>query len=99
MATPGQLKGSTGRKDDDDELHITEVESRSTTQCASEDGDEGRTLWENVKKYRKVVWITIGLASGILLYGYDNVVVGSVSGMPRFQYVFPCAFILGLRSG
>jgi hypothetical protein len=89
MATPDYTKGRPDRKADDNELEITEVDSRLTTQSLGEAGDEGRTLWQNVKKYRKVAWITIGLTSGILLYGYDNVVIGSVSGMPRFQYAFP----------
>ena len=88
MATPDYTKGP-DRKVDHNELEITEVDSRSTTQDLGEAGDEGRSLWQNIKKYRKVAWITIGLTSGILLYGYDNVVIGSVSGMPRFQYAFP----------
>ena len=69
-----------------DGTRITEVNSN----VSSEAGDENRTLWQNVKKYRKVSWITLALTSAILLYGYDNVVVGTVSGMPRFQYVFCC---------
>lgn len=89
MATLDQTKGGPDSKFDNNELGIVEVESRSTTTVLSEAGDEGRTLWQNIKKYRKVAWITIGLTSGILLYGYDNVVIGSVSGMPRFQYAFP----------
>jgi hypothetical protein len=89
MATLDYTKGEQSRKVSTDELGITEVDSRSTTQCLGEAGDEGRTLWQNIKKYRKVAWITIGLTSGILLYGYDNVVIGSVSGMPRFQYACP----------
>jgi hypothetical protein len=51
--------------------------------------DEQRTLWQNVKKYRKVVWVTLGLTSAILLYGFDLAVVGSVSAMPVFQSVYP----------
>ncbi|KAF2676657.1 MFS general substrate transporter [Lentithecium fluviatile CBS 122367] len=53
-----------------------------------ENGDERRTLWRYAKKYRKVVWVTFGLASAILLYGYDFVIVGTVSGMPEFQKDF-----------
>jgi hypothetical protein len=47
--------------------------------------DEQRTLWQNAKKYRKVVYIMLGLSSAILLYGYDYVIVGTVAGMPSFQ--------------
>lgn len=70
---------------------IQEVDSRATETRASslgdlgEDGDKDRTLWQNVKKYRKVTYVTFGLTSAILLYGYDNVVVGTVSAMPGFQ--------------
>ncbi|KAF2743030.1 MFS general substrate transporter [Sporormia fimetaria CBS 119925] len=35
-----------------------------------------------------MVWISLGLASAILLYGYDYVIVGTVSAMPRFQEDF-----------
>ncbi|PSN73878.1 MFS general substrate transporter [Corynespora cassiicola Philippines] len=68
-------------KKSDDGTRITEVNSN----VSSEAGDENRTLWQNVKKYRKVSWITLALTSAILLYGYDNVVVGTVSGMKKFQ--------------
>ncbi|OAF99406.1 MFS general substrate transporter [Paraphaeosphaeria sporulosa] len=73
---PGQL----GEKDC--------VVQRSLSQTRSEASDEQRTLWQNVRRYRKVVCVTFGLTSAILLYGYDNVVVGTVSGMPGFQRDF-----------
>ncbi|KAL5114902.1 hypothetical protein ACEQ8H_007220 [Pleosporales sp. CAS-2024a] len=62
----------------------TEVSSGTTSQ----ETDEQRTLWQNIKKYRKVVWINLSLTSAILLFGYDNVVVGTVSAMPVFQQDF-----------
>lgn len=67
--------------------HISEVSTNSTFASDSSHGDEKRNLWQNVKKYRKVVWITFAVSSAILLYGYDNVIVGTVSAMPRFQCV------------
>jgi hypothetical protein len=76
---------STDKKDSWAGERISEVDSGSTGQ----DNDEKSTLWQNIKKYRKVVWITIALTSAILLYGYDNVVVGTVSAMPVFQYASP----------
>ena len=60
------------------------VESRAS-QMTDETSDEQNSLWQNVKKYRKVVCITLGLTSAILLFGYDTVIVGTVSGMPTFQ--------------
>ncbi|KAF2629380.1 MFS general substrate transporter [Macroventuria anomochaeta] len=67
---------------------IFEVDSHANSQASSEASDNSRTLWQNVKKYRKVIYVTFGLTSAILLYGYDNVVVGTVSAMPVFQRDF-----------
>jgi hypothetical protein len=74
-----QKFGQVGEKDAVVERRVSAVTSQAS--------DEQRTLWQNVKRYRKVVWVTFGLTSAILLYGYDNVVVGTVSGMPAFQYI------------
>ncbi|KAF2729957.1 MFS general substrate transporter [Polyplosphaeria fusca] len=68
---------------EDAKEQISDVTSHS-----DEGDDERRTLWQSIKKYRKVVGYTIALTSAILLYGYDNVVVGTVSGMPKFQQDF-----------
>lgn len=67
---------------------VAEISRATSDEAATtvDSGDGQRTLWENVKKYRKVVYVTLGLTSPILLYGYDNVIVGTVSGMPGFQY-------------
>jgi hypothetical protein len=72
---------STDKKDSFSGEQVSEVNSASTHQ----DTDKQRTFWQNVKKYRKVCWVTIALTSAILLYGYDNVVVGTVAAMPVFQ--------------
>lgn len=66
---------------------ISQVDSLANIQISGEASDDERTLWQNVKKYRKVTYVTFGLTSAILLYGYDNVVVGTVSAMPVFQCV------------
>lgn len=71
---------SLDKKDGFTAHQIVEVDSASSTVS-----DEQRTLWQNVKKYRKVTYITLGLTSAILLYGYDNVIVGTISAMPFFQ--------------
>jgi hypothetical protein len=67
--------------------HVSEISSAASA-FSTDSGDEQRSLWQNVKKYRKVTYVTLALTSAILLYGYDNVVVGTVSAMPVFQYVF-----------
>ncbi|KAJ4355805.1 uncharacterized protein N0V89_003826 [Didymosphaeria variabile] len=61
---------------------------RTVSQATSQASDQRRTLWQNVTRYRKVMWVTFGLTSAILMYGYDNVVVGTVSGIPAFQRDF-----------
>ena len=48
------------------------------------------TLWQAVSKWRKLVLYCVGLSSAVLLYGYDQAIVGSVSGLPAFQYVEFC---------
>jgi len=75
----------TGKGDEIVLLDLQSVVSGTGTVESGESGDEQRTLWRNAKKYRKVVWVTFGLASAILLYGYDFVIVGTIAGMPEFQ--------------
>lgn len=79
-----RASNSTDKKDAFSGEQISEVQSSIAT-IQSQEGDEHRTLWQNVKKYRKVTYITLGLTSAILLYGYDNVIVGTISAMPVFQ--------------
>lgn len=46
------------------------------------------TLLKSIRTFPKIVGYCIGLSSAILLYGYDLVIVGTVSAMPTFQYVY-----------
>lgn len=84
-STASQKSRSSEGKDNYTGEQIFEVDSHAYSQASSEASDNSRTLWQNVKKYRKVTYVTFGLTSAILLYGYDNVVVGTVSAMPVFQ--------------
>lgn len=43
------------------------------------------TLWQALKKWRKVSFYSMGLTFAILMYGYDLVVIGTVAAMPSFQ--------------
>ncbi|KAJ5931088.1 hypothetical protein N7466_006581 [Penicillium verhagenii] len=45
-------------------------------------------LWQLLKRWPKVVIYCLALSSAILLYGYDLVIVGTVSAMPAFQHRF-----------
>jgi hypothetical protein len=85
LSTTSQTSHDSESKDGSTREQIYEVDSHTNSQSISEEGDNSRTLWQNVKKYRKVTYVTFGLTSAILLYGYDNVVVGTVSAMPVFQ--------------
>ena len=84
-STASQESRSSEEKDNDTGEQISEVDSDTNSQASSEASDSSRTLWQNVKKYRKVTYVTLSLTSAILLSGYDNVVVGTVSAMPVFQ--------------
>ncbi|KAJ5151623.1 hypothetical protein N7492_009918 [Penicillium capsulatum] len=45
-------------------------------------------LWESVKKWPRVILYCLALSSAVILYGYDLIVVGTVSAMPAFQLTF-----------
>ncbi|KAK1461929.1 hypothetical protein CCUS01_01519 [Colletotrichum cuscutae] len=61
----------------------------STNNSEPETNQHGHlTLWQSIKKWRRVVLYCIGMTSAILMYGYDYVIVGTVSAMPSFQHDF-----------
>lgn len=45
-------------------------------------------LFQAIKKWRRVTLFCVGMTSAILMYGYDYVIVGTVSAMPSFQCVW-----------
>lgn len=47
--------------------------------------DQDLTLWQAVRKWKKVVLYCLALSFAVILYGYDQAIVGSVSGIPAFQ--------------
>jgi len=51
--------------------------------------EEQQTLIQAVREHKKLVWYIISLMGGIILYGYDAVVVGTVSSLLAFQYARP----------
>lgn len=64
--------------------HASEI-SPSPARSSPELADKELGIWQAVTKYRKVVLYCVGLSSAVLLYGYDQAIVGSVSGLPVFQ--------------
>lgn len=63
------------------------VEDISRTDTNNDPKTQHVPLWQSVKKWPRVIIYCLILSSAILLYGYDLVIVGSVSAMPSFQYV------------
>jgi hypothetical protein len=63
------------------------VEDVSRTDTVNDPQAQHVPLWQSMKKWPRVVAYCLILSSAILLYGYDLVIVGSVSAMPSFQYV------------
>ena len=69
-------------------LEAMKTGSAQEIECAAqalEHRDRPQTLWHALKTYPKIVGYTLGLCVAILLFGYDNVIVSSVSAMPAFQ--------------
>lgn len=66
-------------------LRVERDESTSSLPSPSE-ATEKASLLASVKQSPKISAYCLALTSGILLYGYDLVIVGNVSSMPEFQY-------------
>ena len=69
------------KQTDDGVEHVSHLETTSPT--------PDQTLWQSIKKWPRVVIYCLALNTAILLYGYDLVIVGTVSAMPAFQCVSP----------
>ncbi|KIY00952.1 uncharacterized protein Z520_03618 [Fonsecaea multimorphosa CBS 102226] len=54
-------------------------------QTAEQSVDDEPTLWKSIRKWPKVVGYSLGLASAILLNGFDTSIVGNLSAIPAFQ--------------
>lgn len=54
----------------------------------NQDDDENLTLWQAIRRWRRVTLYCVGMTSAILMYGYDFVIIGSGSAMPSFQRDF-----------
>ncbi|CAI6093625.1 unnamed protein product [Clonostachys chloroleuca] len=63
------------------------TESKSPLGGQAEEVEEALDLdiWAAAKKWHRIVWYCFGLTSCIMMYGYDYVIVGTVSAMPSFQ--------------
>ena len=49
--------------------------------------DEG--LWRRFRTWPRLSLWALALSVPILLYGYDNVIVGNITSVPEFQFVPP----------
>lgn len=57
--------------------------ARSETWCSGP--TDQQTLMQAIREHKKLVWYIISLMGGVILYGYDAVVVGTVSSLLAFQ--------------
>ncbi|EGX93814.1 sugar transporter, putative [Cordyceps militaris CM01] len=64
--------------------------TRHTSNTSSVDVDEHShlTLFQAIKKWKRVFWYSLAISSTILMFGYDYVIVGNSSSMPAFQHDF-----------
>lgn len=46
---------------------------------------EKLSLFQALKKWKKISWIAGAIAMNILLWGFDTGIVGNLSSMPAFQ--------------
>jgi hypothetical protein len=72
-------------KEKEDGWKVVGNELADGTLDPSEDNDTDGKLWKAIKKDPIITAYTFGLTLGILLWGYDLVIVGIVSSIPAFQ--------------
>ena len=63
--------------------HVTDTEIQGNTE---------ETLRDSISLYPKLILYCIGLSSSFLLSGYDTVIVGTITAVPRFQADFGEAY-------
>lgn len=63
--------------------HIDAVDSGVTTEQPQD-----TSLKQSIRLYPRICWYSIGLTSAFLLAGYDAVIVGTITAVPRFQADF-----------
>ena len=51
----------------------------------SEADEKNMSLWKAIRRYPKVTAWSFAVSLGILLWGFDLVIVGTVSSIPAFQ--------------
>ncbi|KAM0328573.1 hypothetical protein ACHAQA_004981 [Verticillium albo-atrum] len=78
---------------DDKKVEIAQVDkvpsNTSTTSAPLETNEFTHLkLRQSLWKWRRIVFYCMGMTSAILMYGYDYVIVGTVSAMPSFQRDF-----------
>ncbi|KAH8422372.1 uncharacterized protein LDX57_000128 [Aspergillus melleus] len=74
--------------DNKTKLSVEHDESVSSHSSSSDEVAQKQSLLSSVKQSPRIAAYCLALTSGILLYGYDLVIVGNVSSMPEFQRDF-----------
>ncbi|KJZ76874.1 hypothetical protein HIM_03751 [Hirsutella minnesotensis 3608] len=84
-AESSPTKGSMRESAPDVKRAATQISSPAPVEA---DPDAGLSLWQALKRWHRIVFYCAGLTTGILMFGYDYVIVGTTSAMPSFQRDF-----------
>lgn len=72
--------------DDKSSETVAKVDTNSDSMRAIEkDEFDDLTFWQAIKKWKHIFWYSMLLSTTIIMYGYDYVIVATVSAMPSFQ--------------
>lgn len=69
-------------------MELPTGKKRSRIESSEIQGNTEETLRDSISLYPKIIFYCIGLSSSFLLSGYDTVIVGTVTAIPRFQQDF-----------
>lgn len=69
------------------EMAIAAIDNDTATASLVANEHGHLTLLQSLKKWRRVSLYCLGMTTGILMYGYDYVIVGTTAAMPSFQCV------------
>jgi MFS transporter, SP family, general alpha glucoside:H+ symporter len=69
-------------------MNVTDTQSTVLNQDGDSTYEKELPLLEAIRKYGRTVKFFLGLTTAILLFGYDNVLVGSVTAVGAFQNAY-----------
>lgn len=60
-------------------------EAKEAPSHPAQDGIDGLSLWETVKESPNAILYCCCMSLGPFVFGFDNIIVGLITGMPAFQ--------------